>query len=274
MDKRTYRTSKGSIAYRISDPKDDQRPWLVFLPGLTADHTLFEKQIDRFEGDANVFAWDAPSHGESRPFDLDWTLDDVARWLREILDFEGITEPILIGQSLGGYIAQAYMDLYPGSVRGFVSIDSCPLKRSYYQAWELAALKHTKFMFRCFPWKAMQNLAATNNSTTEYGQHVMRDIMRAYDKREYCDLSAYGFRVLAEAVEADRPYDIDCPVLLICGEKDGAGSAKRYNRAWEKRAGHTVHWVEGAGHNSNCDAPDVVNALIAQFVGEHASEAR
>lgn len=274
MDKRTYRTAEGDIVYWISDSKDDGRPWLVFLPGLTADHTLFEKQIAHFEGKANVLAWDAPSHGESRPFELDWTLDDLALWLRGILDSEGITEPVLIGQSLGGYIAQAYMDLYPGSARGFVSIDSCPLKRSYYRSWELSALKHTKFMFRCFPWKSLQSLTATSNSTTEYGQRIMRDIVRGYDKREYCDLSAHGFRALAEAIETGRPYDIDCPVLLICGEKDGAGSAKRYNRAWEKRDGHTVHWVEGAGHNSNCDAPDIVNALIAQFVAEHTPRQR
>ena len=71
---------------------------------------------------------------------------------------------------------------------------------------------------------------------------------------------------LADAVEAGRPYEIDCPLLVICGEKDGAGSAKRYNRAWERREGHVVHWIEGAGHNSCCDRPDTVNSLIEEFV--------
>ena len=50
------------------------------------------------------------------------------------------------------------------------------------------------------------------------------------------------------------------------GEKDGAGSAKRYNRAWERREGHVVHWIEGAGHNSCCDRPDTVNSLIEEFI--------
>ena len=32
----------------------------MFLPGLTADHRLFEKQIEYFEPGRNVLAWDAP----------------------------------------------------------------------------------------------------------------------------------------------------------------------------------------------------------------------
>ena len=37
----------------------------MFLPGLTADHRLFEKQIEYFEKRQNVFVWDAPSHALS-----------------------------------------------------------------------------------------------------------------------------------------------------------------------------------------------------------------
>ena len=184
----------------------------------------------------------------------------------DILDREGVENPILVGQSMGGYLSQTFIDLFPGVAAGFVSIDSCPLKRMYYQGWELYCLKHTKLMFELFPWKTLVNQGAKGNSTTAYGQALMRDMMHDYDKKDYCVLSSHGFRVLADAVEAGRPYEIDCPLLVICGEKDGAGSAKRYNRAWERREGHVVHWIEGAGHNSCCDRPDTVNSLIEEFV--------
>ena len=51
-------------------------------------------------------------------------------------------------------------------------------------------------------------------------------------------------------------------MIMICGEEDRAGSAKRYNRAWEAQEGTPVHWIENAGHNSNCDNPTEVNAVI------------
>lgn len=122
-------------------------PWLVFLPGLTADHTLFDGQIDHFAGKCNVFVWDAPAHGLSRPYPLDFTMDDYARILHAILQIEDIQRPVLVGQSLGGYVAQAYMDLFPDCASDFISIDSAPLKKKYYPKWEIAALRHVRVKF-------------------------------------------------------------------------------------------------------------------------------
>ena len=64
------------------------------------------------------------------------------------------------------------------------------------------------------------------------------------------------------------PYAIKCPALLICGEKDRAGSCIRYNKAWHKETGIPIEWIEDAGHNSNTDMPEIVNELIKKFVDE------
>ncbi|WP_165062092.1 alpha/beta fold hydrolase [Adlercreutzia sp. ZJ154] len=266
LEKRYFQTPSGAIAYWISDNVCPEQPWIVFLPGLTADHRLFGRQVSNFAKSMNLLVWDAPSHGQSRPFALNWSLDDKALWLKEILDNERVSNPVLVGQSMGGYVSQAFMDLFPCVAKGFVSIDSCPLQRSYYQGWELWSLKHTKAMFMAFPWKMLVDLGSKGNATSSYGQELMREMMQDYDKCEYCELSAHGFKVLAQAVETNRAYEPDCPVLLICGEEDGAGSAKRYNREWSKRKGIPIHWIEGAGHNSNTDKPNAVNSLLDEFV--------
>ena len=151
MERCAFRTPQGDIAYWVSRKGRPDRPWLIFLPGLTADHRLFEPQIAAFEGKANLLVWDAPSHGESRPFELAWTLDDLARWLHGILEQEEIERPILVGQSMGGYTAQAFLDLFPGQTAGFISIDSAPLKRQYFHGWEIWALRHTRLMYLSIP---------------------------------------------------------------------------------------------------------------------------
>ena len=65
-----------------------------------------------------------------------------------------------------------------------------------------------------------------------------------------------------------RQYHISCPVLLICGEKDKAGSAQSYNKKWHQREGLPLKWIKNAGHNSNTDQPDEVNRLIEKFISE------
>jgi pimeloyl-ACP methyl ester carboxylesterase len=96
----------------------------------------------------------------------------------------------------------------------------------------------------------------------------MRDMMLVYDgdQERYAKLAGHGFRILAEAMEADLPYAINCPALLICGEKDHAGSCIRYNRAWHKKTRIPIEWIKGAGHNSNTDAPETVNHLIEKLI--------
>ncbi len=61
MNERTYTTPWGKIHYWVHLISPDAIT-LVFLPGLTADHRLFDKQIVYFEGKYNVLVWDAPGH--------------------------------------------------------------------------------------------------------------------------------------------------------------------------------------------------------------------
>lgn len=98
-------------------------PWLVFLPGLTADHRLFNRQLSYFAETANCSVWDPPAHGKSRPFKLEFSMDDLAVMLHDILKTEQIESPILVGQSMGGYVSQAFLSLFPGYAKGFVSTD-------------------------------------------------------------------------------------------------------------------------------------------------------
>ena len=96
----------------------------------------------------------------------------------------------------------------------------------------------------------------------------MRDIMMTYDgvQERYAKISGHGFRILAEAMEVDLPYEIKCPALLICGVKDHAGACIRYNKAWHKKTGIPICWIKNAGHNSNTDAPEEVNHLIEALI--------
>lgn len=268
MEERIYQTPCGAIHYWISKVQGAETTTLVFLPGLTADHRLFDKQIEYFQGKYTVLVWDAPGHGASWPFRLEFSLMDKAKWLDGILCGEAIRHPVIVGQSMGGYVGQAYAELFPDKLKGFVAIDSAPLQRKYVTGMELWLLKRMEPVYRHYPWKALLKTGAKGVATSAYGQKLMYDMMMTYegDQKRYARLSGHGFRMLAEAMEADLAYEIKCPALLICGEKDHAGSCIRYNKAWHKNTGIPLAWIPGAGHNSNTDEPEKVNALIEKML--------
>lgn len=263
---KTHITPLGNINYWTSVIINTEQPTLVMLPGLTADHRLFDKQVEAFEDRFNLFVWDAPGHGTSRPFDLSFDMKQKAVWLNEILQKESVSNAIFIGQSMGGYVSQMYAELFPEKIAGFISIDSAPLQRKYLTKAEIWMLKHCEPMYRMFPWKLLVETGSKGVATTQYGQDLMREMMLSYDKESYVRLAGHGYRMLAEAVELNLPYKLPCPVLLICGTKDNAGSSKRYNKAWSKTEGYRLERIEGAGHNSNTDCPEQVNKLIEEFV--------
>ncbi len=266
MIPKQYETPKGTIHY-WTNGRDDTCA-IAFLPGLTADHRLFEKQTEYFEDKYRILVWDAPGHSASWPFDLSFSLKDKAQWLDGIFRREGIEQPVIVGQSMGGYVGQMYSQLFPDKLRGFISVDSAPLQRRYLTSAEIWLLKRMEPVYRHYPWRSLLKAGVNGVAESEYGRRLMHDIMMVYDgdQARYANLAGGGYKMLAEAMEEDLPYELHCPALLICGEKDHAGSCIRYNKAWHKETGIPIEWIKGAGHNSNTDEPDIINGLIERFM--------
>ena len=267
MTEKKHETRCGTIHYWV-DKQNTSPITIIFLPGLTADHRVFEKQIEFFRGKYNILAWDAPAHAASWPFDFSFNLSDKAMWLNEIFVKEQIDYPVIVGQSMGGYVGQMYSQLFPEKLKGFISIDSAPLQRKYVTRLEIWLLKRMEPIYRYYPWKWLVRLSTNGVATSEYGRKLMHDIMMVYDGNQdrYAKISGHGYRMLAEAMEMNLPYEIKCPALLICGEKDRAGSCIRYNKTWHINTRIPIRWIKNAGHNCNTDAPDIVNELIENFV--------
>ena len=267
MIEKIYKTRCGNVHYWVNQ-KREKSISLVFLPGLTADHRLFDKQIEHFKEKCHVLVWDTPAHATSWPFDFSFDLRDKAIWLDEIFQAEEIESPVIIGQSMGGYVGQMYSQLFPNKLKGFIAIDSAPLQRKYVTAMEIWLLKRMESVYRYYHWRLLLHSGTNGVATSEYVRELMRSIMMEYDgdKERYTQISGHGMRMLAEAMELNLPYEIKCPAMLICGEKDRAGSCIRYNKAWHRDTGIPLEWIKGAGHNANTDAPEVVNRLIDEFI--------
>lgn len=274
MIEKTYETPNGVIHYWTNDGDELSQSALIFLPGLTADHRLFEKQIEYFKDIYRVLVWDAPGHASSYPFKLNFSLFDMAKWLDGIFVKEGIERPIIIGQSMGGYVGQVYAQLFPEKLKGLVMIDSPSMQRKYYTAMELWLLKNMEAIYRIYPWKSLLKSGPKSVSTTDYGRKLMYDMMMVYDgnQERYVRLAGYGYKIFSEAVEKNLSYEVKCPQLVICGKEDRAGSCIRYLKAYERNTGKFVQWIDKAGHNSNTDQPDIVNRLIDEFLNNKIKE--
>ena len=134
-------------------------------------------------------------------------------------------------------------------------------------AVEIWLLKRMEPVYAHYPWKLLLKSGTKGVATSNYGRNLMKEMMLVYagDQHRYAQIAGHGFRILAEAMEKNLPYELKCPSLLICGTQDHAGSCIRYNKAWHQKRKIPLKWIEGAGHNSNTDKPELINSLIEEF---------
>jgi len=263
MYERQVETSRGPVHYWVSEAPDvpGNRPWLFFLHGLSADHRLFDCQIKYFEGRFPLIVWDAPMHGNSRPYQ-GFSFASCAEDMAAVLDAQGVAACVLVGQSMGGYNAQHFIKRFPKRVLGFFGIDTASVDPSYYTRSDKWWLHQVGWMSRLYTYRGLVNGIAKASAVTECGRENMIEMLQAYPKDELCNLLGTVYGALVDEL-TDVP--IKCPVQLVLGEGDRIGKMQAYNRVWAEHIGVSLQVIEGAGHNSNADAPDAVNVIIEGF---------
>jgi 3-oxoadipate enol-lactonase len=91
---------------------------LVLLHGFPVDHHLWNEILPLLEDTFDMILPDLRGFGESTTLDSFYTLEDFASDIAGLLDHLGIQKAAIAGHSMGGYIALAFVRLFPERVRG------------------------------------------------------------------------------------------------------------------------------------------------------------
>lgn len=97
---------------------------LVLIPGMGADHTCWIRQVPAFRKHFRVITFDPRSIGRStrpgEPYAFRVLADDVAG----LLDHLGVEKAHILGQSLGGVVAQEMAIDHPQRVRKLILVST------------------------------------------------------------------------------------------------------------------------------------------------------
>jgi pimeloyl-ACP methyl ester carboxylesterase len=110
----------GSVFYKLKG----NGPSVVFLHGFLEDHSIWDYFVKKLSANYQVLAVDLPGSGKSSVFDTIHTMEFMAETVNLILEKEKITEYILVGHSMGGYVALELAEKYPEKLNGIVLFHS------------------------------------------------------------------------------------------------------------------------------------------------------
>jgi pimeloyl-ACP methyl ester carboxylesterase len=228
---------------------------IVFVHGTRLTRTAWTAQLDALSDTFRVVAMDLPGHGSlaDRPF----TIADAADELERVIGVAGGGRAVVVGLSLGGYVAMDLAARRPDLIRGLVlsgaTQEPVGLRARPYLAlaWAIDRLGH-RGMDRLNRWFFR----------TRYAPAIADPII---DSGFHSVGGSTALRALVGERFAPRLAAYPGPVLIINGEFDVLFrlGAKRF--AGEARNVRRVR-IRGATHLANLDRPEAFTAAVRKFV--------
>lgn len=118
-------------------------PVLVLLHGYTDSYLSFERVLPLLPRSFHVYALDQRGHGDSSRPECCYTQSDFASDVAAFLDSQGIQRAVLVGHSMGSFIAQQAALEHPQRVEALVLIGSAPTVHGNTVAAELKSVVDT-----------------------------------------------------------------------------------------------------------------------------------
>lgn len=91
---------------------------IVLLHGFCETHQIWDGLAEELAKDSRVITPDLPGFGQSQLIPQPFTIDDIGERLIDWFSRMKINKPVIIGHSLGGYVALAMAQKDPGSLAG------------------------------------------------------------------------------------------------------------------------------------------------------------
>jgi len=196
------KTQVGDIAVYLKPGSIADKKPLIFLHGVYLDHHLWDDQVDEIN-DRTVVTVDMPFHGASRSISkFNWSLDDCADMLIEILDALNMPTVIAIGHSWGSMTILRAAHRHPKRYEG-VLLCNMPFQRAGIVQKTVFFFQHFLLPLREFYMtQAAKSLFAVNSLREKPGlMDRLKKTMRVLSNRQ--------IKWIDKAVIVDAPDSTD-----------------------------------------------------------------
>lgn len=239
---------------------------VVLLPGLGMSHRTWAQHAEQLALSYRVLSVDPRGSGESETPDHRYTAATVAADLDAVLDSAGITSAHVVGQSMGGMIAQDFALAAPQRVRSLTLVSTFAradkwsgrvlgARRGLIEAGGLP-LQFSVSVFFVFSPRSFRELGPFIEGLEQRLETNPPD-ERAYLRQiDYC---------LDHDAWAGLP-DLSTPTLVVAGAEDFITSAIQNRELAELIPGARYEEFAHSSHGLIWEEPDRFRALLTRFL--------
>lgn len=242
---------------------------VVLLHAFPLNSGQWRQQIDALSDNYRLIAPDLKGFGESdAPEDESgYTMDGYADEVKALLDSIGVDKAVIVGLSMGGYIALALWRRSPDLFSALVLADS---------------------RAEADPPEGIEKRSNQQQQVRDQGTAGLIDVLAGAllgeettggkpdviaTTRSLMDNPPAGFIGALEAMKGrpdstDDLAGINVPTLVIVGEDDKVTPPEASRKLHEHIGGSKLVVLPGSGHLSNLEVPDAFNGALSEFLGD------
>jgi pimeloyl-ACP methyl ester carboxylesterase len=228
---------------------------LVFVHGAAGTRAMWRPQMQALADEFRVIALDLPGHGALAhvPFSLDGAVQTVQEAIRTAADGRAV----VVGLSLGGYVAMAHAARFPEQVAGLV-LSGCSLDYrgalgalSQLDAWLVTRVVGERRLLRMQERTVRRMLPPDLAASLLAAGFTFRVMPTAYRELARRDFSELLGRYPGRA-------------LILNGEHDWLNRRVERRQLAAARDGR-LEIVAGAGHACNLERPQAFSDAVRAF---------
>jgi pimeloyl-ACP methyl ester carboxylesterase len=242
---------------------------VVLVHGFPFDGSIWQGQVDELSKDAHVIAPDTAGFGQSHdlPGDSkDATLDMYADVLASTLKANGQEKVVLVGHSMGGYMAFAFARRHADMLLGLVLVatkagaDTEAGREGRYKQAAGVEEKGAQVVVEAM----LPKLFAP--STYEEKPELVEQIRGTMMNQNRHGIIAALYAMASRPDSTPTMAKIKVPVLIISGTEDAIIPAAEADTMANGIKGSKHIAIEGAGHMLMLEEPEAFNSALRAFV--------
>jgi 3-oxoadipate enol-lactonase len=238
---------------------------VVFLHAFPLNRTMWDPQVTALVGESRCIAIDYRGLGESKggePYSMDRYADDVAG----VLDTLHIARAVVIGLSMGGYVAFALWRRHRDRVRALVLADT----RATADTPETIARRRELIeIARAQGSTAVANAQITGlvgKTTREKRPDIYDAMHRMIAQAPVAGIIGATEALMSRPDSTETCATIDVPTLVVVGDEDVLTPPRDAARLADAIRGSRLEVLQGAGHLSNVERPAAFNTVVSEFL--------
>lgn len=256
-----------NVFYRV---QGDGEP-VVLLHGFTANHGIWEHQIEALSQKFRVLAYDLRGHGDTDQPSSGHDINTLVQDLAELLEKLKIGAAHIAGVSLGGMVAQRFCLDDPRRVKTLMLTDtfagkiSDELQKTLFHHARIGKQEGMEALFEHLLEHPALPLGPDYQITLEELEEKRREFMKNGP-----DTLDKFVNMMAKIKDwSDELENIDKPALLIVGDQD-APSLSHMREMHRKIQGSEFHVIAECGHVCVSEKPEEISRLMLDFLCRHS----